>query len=183
MNMRSPSLVVAFFFILLVGCSKPLTKSGISPSYVPAYQSPGLSITVLPVVIRPQPKPWYANEVQMPSANLYRETIVDTLKRTALFSEVKTKGAAEYSLSTEIIAERLLGGVNNIGLFLIRYELTDSNTDRKIWSENIFSYSMLSAAQVFAGWERVPKVIETGVSTNMRELAANIGRVLSAQAQ
>ena len=117
----------------------------------------------------------------MPDADLYREVIVDTLKRTALFSQVKTSGSADYSLSTEVIAERLLGGVNNIGLFLIRYELSDSNSGRNIWSENIFTYSLLSAEQVFAGWERIPKVIETAVSANMKELAAAIGKALSTQ--
>ena len=179
MRMRLPASVIAVFLVLLVGCSKPLTKSGISPSYVHPYQSTGAAITILPVVIRPQPRPWYATDVQMPDADLYREAIVDTLKRTALFSEVKTSGSADYSLSTEVIGERLLGGASNIGLFLIRYELTDSSSGKKIWSENIFTYSMLSAEQVFAGWERVPKVIETAVSANMKELAASIGKALS----
>jgi len=119
----------------------------------------------------------------MPDANLYREAIVDTLKRTALFSEVKTSGSADYSMSTEVIGERLLGGASNIGLFLIRYELADSISGKKIWSENIFTYSTLSAEQVYAGWERVPKVIETAVRENMKELAATIGKALSTQAR
>lgn len=181
MKIWLPSTVTVIFLVLLVGCSKPLTRSGISPSYVHQYHSTGSTITVLPVVIRPQPRPWYTNEVQMPDANLYREAIVDTLKRTALFSGVKTSGSSDYSLSTEVIGERLLGGASNIGLFLIRYELTDSNSGSKIWSENIFTYSMLSAEQVFAGWERVPKVIETAVSANMKELAASMGKALSTQ--
>ena len=115
----------------------------------------------------------------MPDADLYREAIIGTLERTELFSAVKASGSADYSMSTEVIGERVLGGASNIGLFLIRYEVTDLKSGNKIWSENIFTYSLLSAEQVFAGWERIPKVIETAVSANMKELAAGIGKALS----
>ena len=182
MNIRFLFLTFLTFLIVLTGCSKPITTSGLVPEYTSSYKFTDSTITVLPVVIRPQPKPGLVGPPHsMPGANQYREAIVETLQRTGLFSEVKTTGDSNYLLSTEVIAERLIGDVNNIGLFLIRYELTDTSSDRVILSENIFSYSMLSGKDIYAGHERAPKVIENSVRKNMTQLTTRISEALQSK--
>ena len=182
MNMRLLFCLFAAFIFVVTGCSKPLNKSAIVPARTNTYKTTGLSITVLPVTVRPQPKPGMTDTIQtMPDADLYRKVIMETLEGTGIFSEVKTDGDSNYLLNTEVIAARLIGSVNNIGLFLIRYKLVDKNSETFILNENIFSYSMLSAVDVFAGYERAAKVVETSLKNNLTQLVARIGEALSSQ--
>jgi hypothetical protein len=172
-------LGISVTYISLNGCSAPVTKTGMTPTQVVSYKSTGKTVTVLPVTIRQQPSHSALDTIHtMPDAALYREAIISSLNLSGLFSEVKTSGDSDYTLSSDVIGERLQGGLNNIGLFLIRYELSDVTSNKVIWRENIFSHSMLSAEDVFAGAERAPKVIEIGIKNNLTTLTERLGEVL-----
>ena len=176
-----PFVLVATL-ILLSGCSVPITKMGMTPTTITQYASSGKTISVRPVVIRPQPKPGFLQDAPtMPDADTYRSAIVDTLGLTGLFTEVKTDGVADYSLSSEVIGQRMLGTMYNITLFLIRYELTDLNSNKVLWRENVFSHHELSAADVFMGMERTKQTVEVGTRKNMAQLGTKVGEVLSRQ--
>ena len=141
--------------LLLASCAAPINKTAVTPTQVTLFESTGKTITILPVVIRPQPKIGLTDTIHsMPEPDTYRDVIVDTVRNIGLFSDVKKNGDSDYVLSSVVIGERLIGTVNNIGMFLIRYELSDMRTGSIIWDENIFSYSMLSATDVFTGHER-----------------------------
>ena len=168
----------------MAGCAATITKVGITPTQVTKYKSTGKTITVLPVVIRPRPKSSLTQTpIAWPDANMYQDAIVSTLQSTELFTAVMTSGNSDYLISTEVLGERYLGSVNNISLFLIRYELTDLKTNKILWSENIFSHHELSAVDVFDGSNRAKKVFENGARRNMSQLGIKVGEVISAQNQ
>jgi len=172
-------LVIIASILLLASCAAPINKRALTPTQVTSYESTGETITILPVKIMSQPKLSLTDIIHsMPEPDTYRDVIADTVRNIGLFSEVKKNGDSDYALSSVVIGERYIGSVNNIGMFLIHYELNDMRTGSTIWSENIFSYSMLSAEDVFMGHERAPKVIEAGIRDNMTQLATKIGVVL-----
>jgi hypothetical protein len=175
-------IILAVVTLLLQGCATPVTQAGMTPTHLGSYHQTGKTLVVRPVVIRPQPGIGLVDTIHsMPAAAQYREAIVTTLGRTGLFSEVRTEGDADYVLATDVVGERLIGSLNNIGMFFIRYELTNTASGRAAWQENIFSDAMLSASQIPLGGERASRVIELGVSDNMSQLAARLADALSTQ--
>jgi hypothetical protein len=175
-------LAVVTLLLLLQGCATPVTQASMTPTHLGSHRQTGKTLVVRPVVIRPQPGIGLVDTIHsMPDAAQYREAIVTTLGHTGLFSEVRTEGDADYVLATDVVGERLIGGLNNIGMFFIRYELTNTASGRAAWQENIFSHAMLSASEMPLGGTRASRVIELGVSDNMSQLAARLADALSTQ--
>jgi hypothetical protein len=92
-----------------------------------------------------------------------------------------TEGPADYSLSAEVIGERMSGGMNNIVLILVRYTLTDTESQNAVWIENVLSHFEMSAEEVFMGADRVAKTFEGAVRNNMDQIDDCLARALSAR--
>lgn len=182
--MRSLILISAFILsmLFLAGCSAPVKKSEITPTTVTSYQPTGKTISLLPVQIREQPKPGLTSPLQdMPTPQVYRDCLIGALIQTGAFSHVLTDGASDYSLSADVIGERLLGSMNNISMILIRYRLVDNHSGSTIWEKNIFPHSVLSAQQVFMGTERLKRVLGNAVKDNITQATTLVGETLSSR--
>lgn len=180
-NCRHLALYLALA-LLLTSCATPVTRTELVPTEEKTFASTGKRIVVLPVTIRPRPKPGFTDPAvtSFPDADSYLYAVVNTLNQSGLFPEVKTEGTADYSLSTEVIAERILGSMNNVVLILVRYELVDNETGNTVWNENLLSHFELSAGDVFMGTERIAKALEGAVRANMDQLDDKLAHALAA---
>jgi hypothetical protein len=162
-----------------MGCTVPVTKEELIPKQVDSFEITGKTITVLPVVIKPQPElGLFAPSISMPDSNMYQDVITKTLINSKLFNNVSTEGKSDYILSSTVVGERLIGSFHNVGLFLIRYKLTDEKTGTTVWNDNIFSFSSISCKEIYYGEERCAKVVETGVRDNMKQLTNKLAEIL-----
>lgn len=176
MNRAVRLWLVAALAGLLTACAAPVEKSQLVPLDIRAYATTGKSLQVAPVVVRPQPKPGFLmDEPPRLDGETYREVVVYTLAHTGLFSTVTLQGAADYSLSVEIIGQRQLGALSNIELLLVRYRLVDQVSKREVWAANLLSHFELSAEQVFMGMDRSRQVLEGASRANLAQLAERLG--------
>jgi len=172
--------LLAILAFLLAGCVAPPKKSELIPSQVATYSTTGNSILIAPVIVRPQPKPGFLmDEPPRLDGEVFRQAIVDTLKKTNLFSAVQTEGEADYTLSVDVIGQRQLGTLSNVELLLVRYNLLDEASKQEVWAANLFSHFELSAEQVFMGIERSRQVLEGASRANITQLGEQLGNVLA----
>ena len=182
MKLAVPLCLFITLALLLAGCATPVKESALTPSDIAAYSTTGKSIVVAPVVVRPQPKPGFLmDEPPRLDGKTFRQAIVDTLKKTNLFSSIQVSGEADYTLAADIIGQRQLGTLSNIELLLVRYTLFDVANRREVWTANILSHFELSAEQVFMGMERSTQVLEGASRANMNQLGEQLGSVFSEQ--
>lgn len=176
-----PVLVILSLF--LVSCVTPVKQSELITLEQEDFQSTGKSILVEPVTIAERPQVGMMDPAGMkfPEADDYRFAVINTLDRSGLFTEVKSEGAANYSLSTAIIGERITGSYSNLVFILIRYKLINNHSQQIVWEDNIFSHFVLSAEQEFLGATRIGKVLEGAVRDNMNQLDDRLAEVLNAQ--
>ena len=173
-----PLLLIITCILFVLSDTIHAGEYDITPKEVPSYTSTGKVITVLPVIATKQ-KAHVAAFRSMPTTDNYREAIINALKASGLFTEVRTSGESDYVLSVNVLEHSIYGSVNNVGLFLIRYQLTDSKTTDNIYADNLFSYSMLSAKDEFVGHTRGNKIIELGVRDNFAQLVTTLGKILT----
>lgn len=175
-------LVVPLVF-LTASCTTTVSKTELVPKEDQGFELTGKTISVLPVTIRPRPSVGLMDSVGLtfPEAETYRYAIITTLSQSGLFTEVKTDGDSDYSLSAEIIGERMFGGTNNVAFILVRYVLSDNLEESVIWKENLLSHFELSAEDVFVGTERVGKTFEGAFRDNMNQLDDSVAKVLEGQ--
>lgn len=176
-----PVLIVISFF--LASCATPVKEAELIPLEEEDFQSTGKSIIVEPVSLAKRPQPGLMDPANMtfPEADAYRFAVTNTLSKSGLFTEVKAEGAADYTLSTDVIGERMLGSMSNVVFILIRYKLVDSSTQKILWEENIFSHFELSADEEFIGATRIGKALEGAVRSNMNQLDDRLAEELNAQ--
>ena len=165
--------------LVLGGCAVTVEKAELIPLNVATYPSTGKTIYIAPVTARPQPKPGFLmNEPPRLDGETYRNAIAGTLRRTRLFSDIQTSGNADYTLTADIVGQRILGGASNVGLLLVHYSLVESENNREIWSGNLFSHFESTAEKVFYGGERVRRLLERLARDNMSKLGKKMGDVL-----
>jgi hypothetical protein len=176
-----PQLSFMVLVLFLASCATPITQSELIPQEQVMFQSTNKSVVVLPIIIGERPKPGWTDPaaVPFPSADEYRFAMVNTLSQSGLFTEVMTEGPADYSLSAEVIGERMSGGMNNIVLILVRYTLTDTESQNAVWIENVLSHFEMSAEEVFMGADRVAKTFEGAVRNNMDQIDDCLARALA----
>lgn len=176
-------LLIAITFALLIGsCATPILPTELVPADDKVFQSTGKTITVLPVRIWQRFKPgWQHSGENFPDAEIYKNAVISTLAKSRLFTEVKNEGKADYSLSIEVIGERILGVYSNVAFILVRYELTEAETKSTIWNENIFSHFGMSVSDEFLGTKRLAKTTEGVIRNNMELLKDKLAHVLVAQ--
>ncbi|UCH49170.1 MAG: hypothetical protein JSU95_05115 [Betaproteobacteria bacterium] len=166
--------------LLFGGCATTAQQAESIPTDIATFESTGKTIYVMPVTMRPNPKPGFLmNEPLRLDNETFHQVTVEMLRRTGLFSDVRTDNNADYTLATDIVGQRLIGSVSNVALLLVRYELRDATSNRETWSENIFSHFELSASQVFMGTERTRKVLEGASRDNMAQLGEKLGEILA----
>ena len=172
--------IVAITLLFLNGCATEITKIEIIPLYLAKYGSTGKSIKVSPATVRPEPSRGFLMDASpIIGGEDFRDAVVKSLQQTGLFTEIKTSGTADYSLTSDIISQRLLGKFYNVELFLVRYELTDIQAGEEVWSENIFSHYELSVQDVYIGWERIADVHEGAIRDNINQLIGKLGSTLA----
>ena len=172
-------LVIVIALLFLNGCKTEITKKEIVPEELSVYVSTGKNVVVLPVVVRAEPKPGFLmDESPTIDGETYGEALIKSLQKSSLFSSVNTHEIADFSISAEIIGQRIIGSVSNVSLFLVRYELINTHSEETIWSENIFSHHALSAQDVFMGAERQADIIEGASRDNISQLIDKLGVVL-----
>lgn len=165
--------------LALGGCAVTVEKAELIPPNVATYASTGKTIYVAPVTIRPQPKPGFLmNEPPRLDSETFRNAIVGTLRRTSLFSDIKTTGTADYTLTADVVGQRILGGASNVGLLLVHYSLAAPDNKQVIWSGNLFSHFEASAEDTFYGGERVRRLLERLARNNMSKLGRKMGDIL-----
>lgn len=160
------------------GCAPKITTTELLPVKIDAYDSTERTILILPVTERSRPKPGFLmNEPLRIDKATFRTAIVETVRQTNLFSEVNMSGDADYTLTTDILGQRLLGVTSSIELLLVRYVIRDNKSKKEVWSGNLFSHFELAAKDVFAGSDRTAKVIEGATRDNMTQLSKSLGIV------
>lgn len=166
--------------LMFGGCAMTAQQAESVPTDIATFESTGKSLYVRPVTTQPNPKPGFLmNEPLRLDIDTFHGVVSETLRRTSLFSDVKADNNADYTLTTEIVGQRLIGSVSSVALLLVRYELRDATGDRVIWSENLFSHFELSASEVFMGAERTRKVLEGASRDNMAQLVNKLGGILA----
>jgi len=179
--MRKPvwiRMLLIMHALVLGGCAVTVEDAKLIPVNVAAYASTGKTIRVSPVIIRPQPKPGFLmNEPPRFDSRTFRDTIIGTLRGTGLFSDVRTDAAADYTLTADVVGQRVLGGASNVGLLLVHYSLVASDNNKEIWSGNIFSHFEASAQDTFYGGERVKRLLEKLARDNMAMLGKKLGEI------
>jgi len=168
--------LAALVLLFLGACATPLKQEQLIPETVQVTtHTTGKGIQVGPVVVAEVPKPsWTEPQWQRLNQETFTSAIVDTLDRSGLFSTTSTAGPADYRLSAEVVAQKLVGTMSNIMLLLVRYQLTDMASGNILWTENLLSFHHLSAADVFMGTDRVAQVVETAVRQNLQQLVARL---------
>ena len=100
----------------------------------------------------------------------YNLNSVYRFSRPHHFTRVETSGTTDYTLTAKILGQRIIGSYVNIELFLVRYELIESGSGQIRWSENIFTYVILSPDDIFAGDERRVAALERASRDNINRL-------------
>ena len=109
----------------------------------------------------------------------FHQTLVNTLRKSNMFGSVSPAVDGDYSLSTEIIAQRMNVGVTNVMTLLVRYKFVETAGNRVLWQENIFSQHIMSVSEVFMGNERMRLTLQGGVQKNLSQLLEKLNRYIT----
>ena len=175
--------IIASLSLLLASCATPVKEAELIPLGEENFKSTGKSIVIEPITLagRPQPGLMDSAGFTFPEAKAYDFAITNTLSKSDMSTEVKTEGVADYTLTTNVVGERMLGTTSNVVFILVRYKLVETSTRNILWEENIFSHYDLSVDEEFIGATRIGKVLEGAIRENMNLLDDRLAEVLNAQ--
>lgn len=174
--LRSPLLIaVVAGTLLMSGCAATPYEQLVPSLGTDQPKHAGKSISVGPVTSSDQSS--WGLTLPKVSAEVFREALVESLRRSQLLETAASAPEEAYRLSADIVAERMTGTVANTITLLIRYEL--ERDGKLVWSDNILSLGELSAAEAFLGSERHSKLqidaFQDNLAALLEKVAAAIG--------
>jgi len=172
-------LNITLFTFLISSCATEVTKTEVIPKDVKTYTSTGKSILISPVTVIPGPKGDIFVSIPTIDGDTYQKAISAGLTKSNLFTRVEISGTTDYTLTTEILGQRTIGAYISVELFFVRYELNESGSGRTLWSENIFTYAMLSPDDIYVGDERRVAVLESASRENINILIEKLAALIS----
>lgn len=112
----------------------------------------------------------------------YHKAIVETLRKSKIFKEIKQEGNGDYKLITQIISHEIKRGeevMETLSVLFVNYKLVDLDSNKEIWKESVFSQYGAKISEEFVGYKRVKLAHEGSARENLKQLSYKLSQFLS----
>ncbi len=105
----------------------------------------------------------------------FQDALVDTLRKSGLFTAIYTDQTGDYELRTEIVSQKVEPGMTAFAALFVNYRLIETGTNHAVWTENIFSQNDAFGAN------HGKDVLEGVARDNLAQMVRKLASILNQQ--
>lgn len=103
----------------------------------------------------------------------FKDALINTLRKSGLFTEIFTDHHGDYELDAEIVSQKVQPGLEAYAALFVHYRLVETKTNQTIWKENIFSQNDAFGAN------QGKDVVEGVARNNLTQLVRKLSEILT----
>jgi len=168
--------VFAMIFLFVTSCAGPSSKGMIPAMGDLSSSSNGQSLKIANVEGGRAPT---FGGMETLRDETFRQAILDTLDKTALFSQVSHHIDGDYNFYAEITSQDTITdrALTYTAHLVVNYKILKDSNNEEVWQKIIRSRCAVTVSEAFSGATRMTKAIECATRENLHEMVREISTV------